>query len=115
MKGQLRVGSVLAAVLVVVGTCGAGGTAPRSSHRPAQGGSITVLEPTDHTNGEWTGFDPAVANVPPSEFQSWVLGSLFDLGPHYSLVPDLATGYKLTNGGLTLTISLRQDLREIPR
>lgn len=70
--------------------------------------SITVLEPIGFS-GNWTGFDPAVTTSQ-SEFESSVLGSLFDVGPHYALVPDLATGYKVSDGGLTLTIDLRHGV-----
>jgi peptide/nickel transport system substrate-binding protein len=45
-----------------------------------------------------------------SEFEPYVLGVLFDDGPHYSLVPDLATGYNVSDGGLTLTVHLRQGV-----
>jgi peptide/nickel transport system substrate-binding protein len=73
-----------------------------------QGGSLTTLENSGFLGG-WTGFDPPVTTSQ-SEFEPYVLGVLFDDGPHYSLVPDLATSYSVTDGGLTLTVHLRQGV-----
>jgi peptide/nickel transport system substrate-binding protein len=108
---HLRRRALFAAVLAVtvVARAGAVGAASPEAHRGSgQGGSITVLEPIGFS-GNWTGFDPAVTTSQ-SEFEASVLGSLFDIGPHYALVPDLATGYKLSQGGLTLTIHLRHGV-----
>jgi peptide/nickel transport system substrate-binding protein len=102
--------SVLLATVSLTGAAAYGSAkppreAPAASH---QGGSLTVLEAQGFL-GTWTGFDPAITTSQ-SEFEPAVYGGLFDLGPHETLVPDLATGYKLTDGGLTLTINLRQGV-----
>ena len=108
---HLRSATVLAAVFVTALAAGpalAGASSPKAPDAASQGGSITVLEPIGF-NGNWTGFDPAVTTSL-SEFAGSVLGTLFDVGPHYALVPNLATGYKVSDGGLTLTINLRQGV-----
>jgi peptide/nickel transport system substrate-binding protein len=111
VRRHLKLGVVLAVAFVATLAAGVPASsaavlgAPRSS---GQGGSITVLEPIGF-NGNWTGFDPAVTTSG-SEFEASVLGSLFDIGPHYALVPDLATGYKVSEGGLTLTVDLRHGV-----
>ncbi len=39
-----------------------------------------------------------------------VFGSLFTLGPRGELVPDLATGYSVSPGGLAITVTLRRGV-----
>ncbi|MBO0714459.1 MAG: hypothetical protein J2P59_06860, partial [Acidimicrobiales bacterium] len=102
--------SALLAILTVAGASAYGTTkspraVPTASHR---GGSITVLEAQGFL-GTWTGFDPAITTSQ-STFEPTVYGGLFDLGPHETLVPDLATGYKLSPDGLTLTLNLRHGV-----
>jgi transposase len=36
-----------------------------------------------------------------------IFGQLFELGPHGTIIPDMATGYTFSNGGKTVTINLR--------
>jgi peptide/nickel transport system substrate-binding protein len=111
MGRLLRWGTVgLVALLATLGV--ASSAAFASSRAPAKAraasgphGSVTVLE-NSGLYGSWTGFD-ASDTTSFSEFGGIVLGTLFDYGPKGSLIPDLATGYKLTNGGLTLTVNLR--------
>jgi peptide/nickel transport system substrate-binding protein len=102
--------SALLATLTLAGAVAYGSAkspreVPAASH---QGGSLTDLEAQGFL-GTWTGFDPAITTSQ-SAFESEVYGGLFDLGPHETIVPDLATGYKLTDGGLTLTINLRHGV-----
>jgi peptide/nickel transport system substrate-binding protein len=115
MRRLLRCAALLlAALLAMFGVAGAAASA--SSHPPAKAraasgphGSITDLLGAG-LFGSWTGFDFS-DTTSLSEFASpTVLGALFDLGPNGTLIPDLATGYKLSNGGLTLTIHLRPGL-----
>jgi peptide/nickel transport system substrate-binding protein len=106
----------IAVVTALLVTLGAAGTAASGSGAPPKGapavshggGSLTDLEAAGFL-GNWTGFDPAITTSQ-SAFEPLVYGGLFDLGPHETLVPDLATGYKLTDGGLTLAIHLRQGV-----
>jgi peptide/nickel transport system substrate-binding protein len=75
---------------------------------PKAGGSLTVLE--GPLTGTWpTGLDPAT-NTTGTYDQSYmdaIYGQLFELGPGGKTVPDLATGYKVLDNGLTVQISLR--------
>lgn len=76
--------------------------APAASHH---GGSLTVLLGSG-LFGNWTGFDQVMTTAQ-SEFENAVYGALFQVAQKGKLIPDLATSYKLSNGGQTLTIHLR--------
>lgn len=74
-----------------------------------RGGSLTVLE-SSGAGGEWPGLDPATntsdyADVP---IMDAIYGGLFQFGTHGKVIPDLASGYKFTNGGMSLEIFLRK-------
>ncbi|MBO0887271.1 MAG: ABC transporter substrate-binding protein, partial [Acidimicrobiales bacterium] len=56
--------------------------------------------------GSWTGFDPVITTTQ-SGYENAVYGALFQIGQKNKLIPDLATGYKFSNGDQTLTIHLR--------
>jgi peptide/nickel transport system substrate-binding protein len=111
MRCLLRWGTgSLVALLVVFGVAstaayGSSGATTKVRGESGPSGSVTDLLGAG-LFGSWTGFD-ASDTTSFSEFAPQVLGSLFDPGPNGSLIPDLATGYKLTNGGATLTIHLR--------
>jgi peptide/nickel transport system substrate-binding protein len=82
------------------------GTSQARAHAASsRGGSITVLLGSG-LFGQWTGFDEVMTTTQ-SEFEDTVYGALFQVGQKGKLIPDLATGYKLSNGGQTLTIHLR--------
>lgn len=78
------------------------------------GGSLTVLE-VAAVGGEWTtGLDPATSFTPATnmDIENSVFGSLFELvGPKGQLVPDLATGYQILDGGKTVNIFLRKGVK----
>jgi peptide/nickel transport system substrate-binding protein len=40
-----------------------------------------------------------------------IYGSLFELGPNGTIIPDLATGYSFSNGGKTITLDIRQGVK----
>lgn len=97
------------AILTFVGVgLGPAGASPAPA-KAGPTGSITVVE-LNGFYGSWTGFDPPVATSA-STFEPSVLGSLFDVGPNYKLIPDLATSAKLSKDGLTLTIKLRPGVK----
>lgn len=79
-----------------------------------QGGSMTVLE-VQGGDGSWpTGLDPATSLTPASNMdeENSIYGSLFELvGKNGQNVPDLATGYKILNGGKTVDIFLRHGVK----
>jgi peptide/nickel transport system substrate-binding protein len=92
----------------------AGGQAPFVPRKLKHGGSLTVLE-VGAVGGEWaTGLDPATSFTPATnmDIENSVLGSLFELvGPKGQLVPDLATGYQILDGGKTVNIFLRKGVK----
>jgi peptide/nickel transport system substrate-binding protein len=115
MRRLLRWGTVslvaLMATFGIAATAAYGATSATPKVRAASGphGSVTDLLGAG-LFGSWTGFDFS-DTTSLSEFASpTVLGALFDIGPNGTLVPDLATGYKLSDGDLTLTIHLRPGL-----
>jgi peptide/nickel transport system substrate-binding protein len=100
-------------VVIVASALGTGAVQEASAGpAPASGGSLTVLENSSYL-GDWPGLDPAtdtddVANYP---YLDAIYGNLFEQGPDNQPIPDLATGYKLTDGGLTVTITLRGGVK----
>src|SRR6266542_1799996 len=90
---------------LVVAACGGSSTSSTttqaSSGTPKAGGTLTVLEWTGFS-GDWpAGLDPAT-NINGAADQSQmdaIFGELFELGPKGKIIPDLATGYKFSNGG----------------
>ena len=70
--------------------------------------SITVLE--NSVYGSWTGLDPVASTVAGS-FLNAIYGNLFEIGPGGKLVDDLATGYKLTEGGKQFTMTIRPGVK----
>jgi len=84
----------------------------QASTGPHAGGSLTVFEWNGYS-GDWpAGLDPAT-NINGAATQSQmdaVYGELFELGPNGAIVPDLATGYSITNGGKTVTLDIRQGV-----
>jgi peptide/nickel transport system substrate-binding protein len=91
----------------------ASGTGTSSSAPAKAGGSLTVLESAGYA-GDWpTGLDPAT-NVNGAANQSQmnaIFGEPFELQPGGKLAPDLATGYKFSNDGKTVTITWRKGLK----
>jgi peptide/nickel transport system substrate-binding protein len=84
-----------------------------STPPPKAGGTITVLEGTGYA-GDWPyGLDPAtnVVGDANQDFYDAIYGQLFDLGPNGKVEPDLATGYKFSDGAKTVTITLRQGVK----
>jgi peptide/nickel transport system substrate-binding protein len=103
---------------LVVAACGGSSstsstTTQASSGTPKAGGTLTVLEWTGFS-GDWpAGLDPAT-NINGAADQSQmdaIFGELFELGPKGKIIPDLATGYKFSNGGKSITITLRQGVK----
>lgn len=117
--------SVIAACLVsvalLISACGSSSSSNSSAASATgasttagkPGGSITVLESAGFA-GDWpAGLDPAT-NVNGAANQSImdsVYGELWELTEKSTLRPDLATGYKFSNGGATVTITLRSGVK----
>jgi peptide/nickel transport system substrate-binding protein len=81
----------------------------QTSTAPKAGGSLTVFEWNGYS-GDWpAGLDPAT-NINGAATQSQmnaIYGDLFELGAKGAIIPDLATGYSITNGGKTITLDIR--------
>lgn len=83
-----------------------------SAKNPRHGGSLTVLELAGIA-GTWQGINPSTdvdagGNAP---YMDSVFGELFELGSGGKTLPDLATGYKFTNGGKTILVTLRKGVK----
>ena len=76
------------------------------------GKSLNVLENVNF-EGSWPGLDPATNTNDAADLNMMnaVYGGLFELGANNQVIPDLAKGYKFTNGGKTLTINLRPGVK----
>lgn len=104
------IGLLLATTLVAAG--GPAGASPASS-RPAaghagRGGSLKVTI----TGGEWPNLDPALDNEDALDSQQLnaIYGGLFDFGAKGKIIPDLASGYTVSDGGMTVDINLRKGV-----
>lgn len=101
---QLSVSSSLA----IVGLTATNGASTLAAAAPA--GSLTVLETP--VTGTWSSLDPATNTETAADVNQMgaIYGELFQYGPQGKMLPDLATGYKFTNGGLTFEITLRKGV-----
>lgn len=120
MMRRLRaalIGGAAAAVafslVAVFGSAGAGaspsvGRSLGSSPAKASNGTLKVLV----VGGEWPNLDPALdtQDAADNALLSVIYGDLFQFGAHGKVIPDQATGYKFSNGGLTVDIFLRHGL-----
>ena len=95
-------GSVGAGASPALGRSAAGHQASPSN------GTLKVLV----IGGEWPNLDPALdtQDAADSALLSTIYGDLFQFGAHGTVIPDEATGYKFTNAGMTVDISLRPGL-----
>ncbi|MGE5135349.1 MAG: ABC transporter substrate-binding protein [Gemmatimonadota bacterium] len=118
-SARLGVCATLAAIALTAAACGSGGGSSSTggstgaSGTPKQGGSLTVLEGSGFA-GQWpAGLDPATntngaANQP---YMDSIYGQMFELGSGGKIIPDMATGYTITNGGKTYTLTLRPGVK----
>jgi peptide/nickel transport system substrate-binding protein len=84
-----------------------------TSTKAGSGGSLTVLLDAAF-EGAWPGgIDPATDTngLANQDLMTSIFGDLFQLGPKGKIIPDLATGYKFTDGGDTLNITIRDGVK----
>ena len=76
---------------------------------PSSGGSLHVLT---NTALAWHSLDPATGTgfLAFPFYMDAIYGNLFEQGPGNRVVPDLATGYKISKDGKTVTIQLRHGV-----
>jgi peptide/nickel transport system substrate-binding protein len=109
------VATSVAAAGLAVAACGGDddGTSADTTAKPKKGGSITVLEETAFAGAWPAGLDPATntngaANQP---YMNSIYGQLFKLNEKGKIVPELATGFAYKDGGKTVEINLRQNVK----
>lgn len=71
---------------------------------------MTVLEESD-AGGTWSTLDPTAPNGFVFDYMNAIYGELFEPAKNGSVVPDLASGYKLTNQDKTLTVNIRPGVK----
>lgn len=110
-SGRIRAGALALvgmATLAFGGIAAGSGTAPhRAAAAPKAGGSVTMLIPSDLT---WSTLDPLRGTTEQWDMFNAIYGGLFEPGPN-GPVPDLATGYKVSDAGRTVTLDLRRGVR----
>lgn len=134
-RRRLLLPVVVAAVALIAAACGSSGSgssssgttaagssasagtasaaSPTTTAPPHHGGSITVLEAIELTGGWGEGLDPATSDTLElnNSMLDAIYGSLFEIGNNNNIIPDLATGYSITDGGRMLTIDLRHGVK----
>ncbi|HZV50276.1 MAG TPA: ABC transporter substrate-binding protein [Candidatus Dormibacteraeota bacterium] len=103
------------ALSLVAAACGGGGAASSAAGRassatPQRGGTLNYLISGVLANWD-RGLDPASAGSAPTVMLNAIFDRLFWLGPSGKIQPGLATGYQISDGGRTVTISLRQGVK----
>ncbi|HLW96815.1 MAG TPA: ABC transporter substrate-binding protein [Solirubrobacteraceae bacterium] len=77
------------------------------------GGSLTVLLNTGF-EGAWpAGLDPSTDTngLANQDMMTSIFGQLFSLGPKGKIIDDLATGYKFSNGGSEVDMTIRNGVK----
>jgi peptide/nickel transport system substrate-binding protein len=112
---RLGVCAALVAVGLAAAACGSsGGPAGSSSNgSPVAGGSLTVLEGSGYSGAWPAGLDPATntSGAADQSYMDSIYGQLFELGTKGHIIPDMATGYTITDGGKTVTIHIRPGMK----
>lgn len=108
-----RRGAATLGAAALVGAWALTGTAHAStlsSPKPAEASGGTLKWVIDQI--AWPTLDPSQAAFRGTDqpISSLIYGNLFTVGPNNSYKPSLATGYKLSNDGLTFTMSLRSGV-----
>lgn len=100
------------AVTAVVPSSGAATLLHHRVKHVSSGGSLTMLENVGYV-GNWTaGLNPITApnDTAQATMMNAIFGQLFQLGPHGSIIDDLATGYQMSPNSRRLTITLRHGV-----
>jgi peptide/nickel transport system substrate-binding protein len=111
--GRLRrLAGVAASVSVfVAAACGGGSSTGTSQAGPPQrGGSMNYLVSGPLANWD-RGLDTASGGAAPSIFEDAIYGQLFRLTAAGEVEGVLASGYEFSDGGKTVTLSLRQGIK----
>src|SRR6185437_2425003 len=124
---KLRTGYLTAAIALmaaVLAACSSGGSSGTSAGgggasstsgatanlTPQHGGTLNYL--VTGILSQWDlGLDPATSGAAPSIFEQAVYGYLFRLSATGDIEPVMASGYKVSAGGKTLTITLHSGIK----
>jgi peptide/nickel transport system substrate-binding protein len=105
---------VIAGACLALSACGSsGGSTSTTGGTGKAGGSLTVLELGGYAGAWPAGLDPATNTngAADQDQMNSIYGQLFELTDGAKVRPDLATGYKFSNGGKTFTLTLRPDVQ----
>jgi peptide/nickel transport system substrate-binding protein len=129
---KLRTGfltSTIAVVAAVLAACSSGGSSGSGSNGTSGGGASSTASATPAAAGtpqsggtlnylvtgilsEWDlGLDPATGGAAPSIFEDAIFGQLFRLTPAGGIQAVMASGYTVSDGGTTLTITLHPGIK----
>ena len=129
---KLRTGfltSTIAVVAAVLAACSSGGSSGSGSSGTSGAGASSTASATSAAVGspqsggtlnylvtgilsEWDlGLDPATGGAAPSIFEDAIFGQLFRLTPAGGIQAVMASGYTVSDGGTTLTITLRPGIK----
>ena len=129
---KLRTGfltSTIAVVAAVLAACSSGGSSGSGSSGTSGAGASSTASATSAAVGspqsggtlnylvtgilsEWDlGLDPATGGAAPSIFEDAIFGQLFRLTPAGGIQPVMASGYNVSDGGTTLTITLHPGIK----
>jgi peptide/nickel transport system substrate-binding protein len=119
VRNRIALVAVLATT-VLVAACGGGGKSATGAAAgpPQRGGTLTVLEGNGYA-GSWpSGLDPATNTTGGANLTQMtaIFGGLFDLtadadGSHARVEPSLASGYRLSPDGTSVTITVRDGVK----
>lgn len=102
--------AAVAALALVLAACGGGSTpAGGGAATPTKGGAATVLLSAGGLS-QWPSLDPISAGQANSDFRNAIFGELFHQGADGELQPHLASAYKISDDGLTVTVTLRAGI-----
>jgi ABC-type transport system substrate-binding protein len=108
LRAKRSAGVIVTLIVAMMSALMAGG----ASAAPKQGGSLTVLEGAALIGGYPAGLDPGQRALTTSgPMMDAIYGDMFQLGAGNKVLPDLATGYSITNGNKTLTLHLRHGVK----
>lgn len=109
-----RLAVVAATLSVFAAACGGGSTTSSAgtgqTGPPQSGGALNYLVSGPLANWD-RGLDTASGGAAPSIFEDAIYGQLFRLNSAGDVEPVLATRYEFSDGGKTVTLSLRQGIK----
>jgi peptide/nickel transport system substrate-binding protein len=107
---SMAVLTMLTVASLTVGTAGASPLTAVTAQAgaPKVGGALTEVQ----VDLQWANLDPALDTSAAADenLMGSIYGELFEQGPNNSIIPDLASGYKVSSDGLTVSIDIRHGV-----